>query len=1155
MFLNSPYSLFGSCAFASSNVCQRFYRPRSSYSSVSPPPKVNTITNFRSGALQGMKNSVPSLTVPEKGNANEDALPSHLFLATSGSSFYFPPDRNREKESTGKREGRQLKMEGRKGIEDKANTVWIRGPVRSFPVDVSTPPLTSEEIERWKLDRLLLGKALIFDLDKAPPKFLLPPSEKIFSLGPEMDKIDALYRRKGRYTPSEVAHAFFPIIPSFYVELRHVFQALPPSIAYRMEQDLGPRGMGANFFAGYPMLFLQRRPSHQKSAVKLNGDFWFVRSHPFFKKADRLQYKNNSDYKAHIGGVVHKNAPVGQGASTAGSASKDIDLHIFDILARHIGWKVVKQLLESIGEVGDGGRGERNAEEGAKDSHATSSVSESTASSPVTSSVKGVREKKRSFCTEEARQSPLHRSDHVRSSKEWAYRSVPLIAWMNRLSRGEMAIVQQVPEKRVILLLSKYVRVFQLLCAHAEDPLLFTDRDNLLYLCPTPGNSSSPKETITQDRTVPHPPHRTVPNTKETVPTREAEHEERGVEDVKTEGKEKEARTHKEKVKASLTEEEEAGESWHANPPTSETCSTSSLSREGQPLGSSCTRATSQPALLEDSVHSAAIVTPVVTQWVESGTTPCTVLKDTGSPSELDPIRDSGTPTASGSGSLAGKFNLDEELLGLDEILSPLGGKSTALLNPNDIDDDEATQVGGCQGNAVSGECKEKGDEVSRNMKDKEALEVDATQDEEEDAWQKDGGEEEKEDETNITSSRRATHTPSAASTVEENGASGGALSLPTRLDVLLVRRLPPHVAPRSLSNFNATITPLPEVTSLAASFLAPPPSLRHQLLNYFTASRQHHRRLHNAVAVVASSPTSDIWRWIPIQVIYKALSKLQKRQLRPFRGLTNYLRLHGELFEVSLDLMHVIAHDPQGAVSPFLPHQKTFSFEERVVLPLDTAEEDAATEDSRGEGAGFTATGGGGACMIGEKERQRFNDLLGDSQIPTTRKQIALLDPENPVLNNDILYEEIARLLPRHPVRKREVLAKLPPILRAAVPTRGLFLHNCSPHIAVFYEKGETMIQRKEDFVASSSSSHRLLPGAETTLTPEGAVEEVRQCIPDGGATIKALRLMYLSSEVVNALIQHYGSIIRGLEAFPQYFCVERREGMPASDSFVRLR
>lgn len=1105
MFLTSTYSLFRSGLFVHSSVCRRFYRPKAGYS-VSSPIRRPKPTSISQGTSSDEFN-FPSPHDRGNKNSNEPPLPSHLFLATSGSSFYFPPDRNHQKSSTGEGNQSPNKMHPIKEVEDKENTVWVRGPIRSFPVDVSTPPLTSEEIERWKLDRLLLGKALLFDMDKPTPKFLVPPNEKIFSLGPEMDKIDELYRRKGRYTPSEVAHAFFPVIPSFYVELRHVFQALPPSIAYRMEQDLGSRGLGANFFAGYPMLFHQRRPSHQKSAVKLNSDFWFVVCHPFFKKADRFQYKNNSDYKAHIGGVVHKNAPVGQGVPSTGVGGKDIDLHIFDILARHIGWKVIKKLVQSKAFGGVGEEEEKPVAGTLPNSKETTSGS----TSPIIMDCFEPREKAGN--KKELGVSGIEKDSSPITMEEWAYQPVPLIPWMNSLSRNDMAVVQQVPEKRIILLLSKYVRVFQLLCGHGEDPLLYTDRQNLRHLFPTTAHSTPP----TTPGVTPRTPSLDRPSQRTTAV-----------------GTQRSGRSETEFEKEKLQEENEEEESTTKRQGDSEM---ESKQIQGDPLEVSSSSTSSSSSDPPSFPLSSASMT-----------------QSNGNVSSTEEAREGEdravfeSATAARSTPIKGNYFVDDDLLGLDEILSGSEKESTPLMDSPlmEKEGDERDNGTESQSSGIKGE--------SQGIEDDE---LDSMDEEEEDG--EDGGLSTSADAPKSAPSRSSSSPSSLHSSSNAEGgedlASGYSLPIPSRLDILLVRRLPSHVSPRSLSNCNGIITPLPEVTSLAASFLAPPPSLRHDLQNFFTLSRKRHKHQNRAVAIHGS----DIWRWTPVQIIYEALSKKQKKDLRAFRGLTNYLRLHGELFEVSADLMHVIAHDPKGVVSPFLPHQKIFSFEERVVLPMEPQESSSEIDEGKTTTSVSTsnAEGGGRACMIGEKERKLFNDLLGDSQIPTTRKQIALLDPENPVLNNDILYEEISRLLPRHPVRKREVLAKLPPILRAAVPTRGLFLHNCSPHIAVFYEKGETMIQRKEDFQAAStmSSSRRLLPGEETTISAEQAIEEVRQSIPEGGATVKALRVMYLSSEVVNSLMQHYGSIIRGLEAFPQYFNVDRREGMPTSDSFVKLR
>lgn len=1114
MFVNSSFSLLYSCLFSRSSLSRRVYQPKAVWqvSKGADGPKVKGTSSFSS--LKCDESS-------KDENASGDSPAPHLFQATSGSTFYFPLDRHQHKSSTPLKQQRQPLENSKSDKEDEKNEVWIRCPARSFRVNVSTPPLTAEEIENWKLDRLILVKALPFDVDRSPAKFLVPPQEMIFSMGPQMDKVDELYRRKGRYTPSEVAHVFFPIVPSYYVELRHVFQALPPSIAYRMEQDCGSRGMGANFFAGYPMLFHQRRPSHQKSAVKLNPDFWFVRAHPFFKKADRFQYKHNSDYKAHIGGVVHKNAPDGHGLTPSGG-EKDIELCIFDILARHIGWQVIQKLSVEVGA----GK-EESTPAGGSDHVIDSFVT----SSPA---LPGDRTEKDGIARGTLSSHNTVSCRTTSSSKEWIYHPVPLIPWMNSLSKQDMAVVQQVPEKRVLFILSKYLRVFQLMCAHGEDPLLYTDRQNLAHLFPTPKTSSA--EVDDNGKKIDCTSSSSSALTTAVPLSSSSSHYHVRLQGERcTQQTEEEDCPELDRIRRDdrSVEEEQAkeGDASKIYPTSSGIASLESKRSEQHymPTSAASSSASSTSLASTPLENTASEMDPNLTPASSSS------MDTTSAGGSEGSIPTSHCPSSSSKGN----FSLDEDLLGLDELLSgPESRNSNAIQSPSVEDIVEI------------GKNEEEVEEAEEEMSSIEEEEED------EENKKKPMSMSSGEENTTSASSSLLCDTPTGENESDGITTSGVAsAAFPTRLDIILVRRLPPHVAPRSLSNFNASTTPLPAITSLVASFLSPPPSLRDQLDNFFSVSMLKHRHKSKPF----SMHSVNIWRWMPVQYIYEALSKEQKKALRLYRGLTNYLRLHGELFEVSADLMHVIAHDPKGVISPFLPNQKTFIFEERVVLPAESATTAVGKADEGKEASvvdGSAVAGGGGACMIGEKERQLFKDILGDSQIPTTRKQIALLDPENPILNSDVLYEEISRLLPRQPMRKREVLSKLPPILRAALPTRTIFLHNCSPHIAVFYEKGETMIQRKEDFNAcASSSSHRLLPGEETLLSAEEAVEELRQSVPEGGATIKALRILYLSSDVVNALMQHYGSIIRALDAFPQYFCVERREGVPASNCLVKLR
>lgn len=90
----------------------------------------------------------------------------------------------------------------------------------------------------------------------------------------------------------------------------------------------------------------------------------------------------------------------------------------------------------------------------------------------------------------------------------------------------------------------------------------------------------------------------------------------------------------------------------------------------------------------------------------------------------------------------------------------------------------------------------------------------------------------------------------------------------------------------------------------------------------------------------------------------------------------------------MSNDFSYVIAHDPKGRISPFRPTQKLFTIAERVLLP-DNFDNDRTVN----------------AVMVNENARKKFQSVLGNSQIPTSRKQIILLDPDNALINSYVLW------------------------------------------------------------------------------------------------------------------------------------------------------
>ncbi|CCW66574.1 unnamed protein product [Phytomonas sp. Hart1] len=199
---------------------------------------------------------------------------------------------------------------------------FINGIFRGFVVDTSVPPISREELIRWRLDRILHNMSVYISRSaQSEPNFLLPPNAMVTSLGPKMDQIDAIYRKKGWFTPSEVAEVFIKLTPTFYVETRHIFNLIPSNVMIRIDSQYLRKEWVGNIFARYPMLFKLSRPSFQRSVVKLNADLWFVRAHPDFKKGNCLHYKNNAEYHVGAGGVMSRNVPTGEAADEADPAA------------------------------------------------------------------------------------------------------------------------------------------------------------------------------------------------------------------------------------------------------------------------------------------------------------------------------------------------------------------------------------------------------------------------------------------------------------------------------------------------------------------------------------------------------------------------------------------------------------------------------------------------------------------------------------------------------------------------------------------------------------------------------------------------------------------------------------------------------------------
>ncbi|AAZ10849.1 hypothetical protein, conserved [Trypanosoma brucei brucei TREU927] len=796
-------------------------------------------------------------------------------------------------------------------ISCKTN-VLVHGPLATTPVDVSKPPITPEEIEQLKLRRLICPLNLYFLLD-GPPVTLFPSGDKPRRLSDQFQELDALYVAKGFFSPSEVAAAFIHITPTFFVETRHVLNAMSPDVAHSFERHMSRDHIVDAFFKKYPMIFKLKTGKFQKASVKLNLDFPFVRDYPGCGRADRPLRRYNQEYRATVGGLSARPLPSAEPAANARRGEPHIDVKIFEVLVRNLPRvptdpTIPKQQLE-----------------------------------------------------------------------EQRCQSFPLVEWINKFSQDDIETLNSVPQARVLTLMTRYVRIFQLMC-HGEDGNVFTESKCLDQL--RNGRRSLPEER------------------------------------------------------------------------------------------SNASRAASDSTKLDEDLQGEVVDFGVDDIEDEDGKTPDTAL--IASKEEVK-RREANLSAA-----------LRDDLIGLDEILlegkcpsvEPVekdgvtsgqdNGDSASLKNPEDGDD----EVDGFEGGS---NCAE-GDDVFLPCGE--------------------GNEE--------TEFRRSRNVDSSFPN-EEEGQSG--FYIPSRYDIIYVRRLPKHIAPRSLSDYNVATTPEPELLQYLVAFLNPPPSLHGNLMM---------KKVPPPLKFAEGKPPMP-WRWVPVQRIYASLSKEQKRLLRPYKGLVHFMRLHGEVFELSDDLLHVIAHDPQGKIPPFVPTQTVFNSEDRVLLP-PTLDDD---ENSK-------------ASLIGDTERNKFRSILGASQIPTDRRQLLLLDPQNPLLDHEVLCEEVSFFMPDHPVSLHQLVARLPPILKAALSHRHRNNFKSSKHLTVWSDGTRMMLQKSKLGVPEAALQ------AEEGLSVEDAVECIREVVPDEGIMVGHLQRM-LPSAAKRTLKEQFGGLHTALLGYPQYFYIEK--------------
>lgn len=323
---------------------------------------------------------------------------------------------------------------------------------------------------------------------------------------------------------------------------------------------------------------------------------------------------------------------------------------------------------------------------------------------------------------------------------------------------------------------------------------------------------------------------------------------------------------------------------------------------------------------------------------------------------------------------------------------------------------------------------------------------------------------------------------------------------LASPLDAILIRRLPPSIAPGALCDHDEASSPDAVL-------------LRH-ILERVAAPK-----------VVRVMPTSTQRRWVAIERLYQSIPPQERGRLRPFRGLANFLRLHGRLLEVSGDARYVISHDPNGALPPLIPTQVLFCDGERTTLPA-AWDEATSLADRRSGVEAFLRSG--------VEERLKYRKILGDSQIPTTRVQLRLLDPNNPLLQPTVFLEELADFLPGFPVPWMALLKRLPLVMKAAMPQSLLKQAQGSELLDLWRnDKGVLLVARKGVATRDAADANglwslsRAIQALEEAVESKGSVSigSLHWCIPDGAR---------------KAILRESGSLEKLVESLPNRFICE---------------
>lgn len=847
-------------------------------------------------------------------------------------------------------------------------------------IDLRKPPLTVEEVKRLPVLRAIvfLGAPYASNNSRAqnrPAPHIFPPSVKWPPI-PELSEFDEVYAKYIRITPSEMAFAMLEFVPTFYVEARYVLKMMP-EVAFTavMQQERktedGRLQISSTFFRKYPMLFETVSGKSDRTKVRLNwNEYPCLRNHPRFGMADPGMQKFSLEREGSVGpeGILSA-AFIAPNSSTDGDSSSPTKRRDSAELQNK---KLEVRIMEIL---------------------------------------------------------VMHLPRFPRQEDTLKrYEFFNLVKWINTFTPEELATIQEVPEERVIKIILRYCRIFQL-SAGGHDPHLFVPHDR------------SPFRGITSSTTT-----TTSPN--EDMDDGEEEEELRGTAfDDLDEGE-------------IALEVDEAG---------------------GGAVGGSATPALT---LLTDAVEG-----PI------SGDTPESQQQDK-------------SPITTEDGACDDPAALLEQLK--KQFGGPVPKAASSSSNPTDeLTEEERRRVERFNASLADGLVDTDDILLSPESATPEMM---------------DRGETAEEYNGNELIDETEPDTPAAP---EEAG-----LAIQSEFGVLTLRRVPPGVAPRSLSDFGILNSPNMALLRTVLHLTPFHPNFVFNLAEN-TATPTTPSSIDGKIGFVPPAPIAaapaqrGVWRWVPLEKIYRTLSVEQKRDLRRFKGLANFLRLHGAVFEVSEDSRYVIVIDPKGEdCPPMISTTTIFHVEDRVRLPptFDTDKD------------------GGKAVSMGHEVRERWAKVLGNTQIPSNRTQIHLLDPKSPLLDSVAFGEEIADFLPDHAVTIKSLISRLPPLMRAALPVHMYRTFQSSKHLAM-YEDARGVAFLAKATVADGVQDKSNMTGKASL---EEVMEELRRKIPPAGNT--RIRLWTtLSAKSRNRVKTDFGAFDSFITAFPSVFHVEMVTSEPS--------